>query len=147
MSRRIPRILIVEDEILIGLELESLLQDEGYDAVGIAASRAEAASLAGDLKAQAQEPDLALVDIHLADGATGIEVARGLVDDGVRVVFLSANTKRLPTDMVGACGAIAKPYSERVLCSAIRYVLDDGAGEVPDCFQPSPGWPCASLAA
>lgn len=140
------RILIVEDEILIALELECLLQEEGYDAVGIAASRAEAASLAHDLAAQQAPPDLALVDIHLADGPTGIEVARGLVDDGVKVLFMSANTKKLPPDMVGACGAISKPYTERAVRSAIRYVLEDGAGEAPDSFQRSPTWP-SSLAA
>ena len=146
MSDRAPRILIIEDEILIALELESLLQDEGYDAVGIAGSRAEATSLAQDLAAQEIAPDLALVDIHLADGPTGIDVARGLVDDGVKVLFMSANTKRLPEDMVGACGAIAKPYTERIVRSAIRYVLDGGAGEAPDCFQRSPAWPGALAA-
>jgi CheY-like chemotaxis protein len=59
------RILIVEDEILIALELESLLQDLGHDVVGMAASSGEALSLGQELK-----PDLAFVDIHLADGST-----------------------------------------------------------------------------
>lgn len=140
MSERAPRILIVEDEILIALELEGLLQDEGYEAVGIAGSRDEAASLTQDLQAQELRPDLALVDIHLADGATGIEVARELVDEGVRVLFMSANTKRLPYDMAGACGAIAKPYTERVVRHAIRYVLEGGEGEPPERFCRSPLW-------
>jgi two-component system, response regulator PdtaR len=66
------RILIVEDEALIALELESLLQDDGHLPIGIAATAREAMAL-GEL-----EPDLALVDVHLADGPTGIDVARRL---------------------------------------------------------------------
>ena len=120
------RILIVEDEILIALELESLLQDAGHEAVGIAASSDEALALGADLG-----PDLAFVDIHLADGPTGVEAARRLSRErGITVLFMTANAKRIPDDFVEAHGVIAKPYTERGVLQALDYVIAsrDGAG-------------------
>jgi two-component system, response regulator PdtaR len=112
------RILIVEDEFLIALELESLLQDAGHNVVGIAASSDEAVALGRELS-----PDLAFVDIHLADGLTGIDVARELSDQhGVTVLFMTANAKRIPEDFAGARGVIAKPYTERGVKEALAYV-------------------------
>ncbi len=112
------RILIVEDEFLIALELESLLQDAGHDVVGIAASSHEAIALGQQLA-----PDLAFVDIHLADGLTGIDVARSLSDQHhVTVLFMTANAKRIPEDFAGARGVIAKPYTERGVREALAYV-------------------------
>jgi CheY-like chemotaxis protein len=124
------RILIVEDEILIALELESLLQDAGHQVVGIGATSAEAMSLAAELR-----PDLALVDIHLADGPTGVDVARHLGSElGVTVLFMTANAKRIPEDRAGAKGVISKPYTERGVHQAIAYVTEserNGASRAP----------------
>jgi CheY-like chemotaxis protein len=112
------RILIVEDEFLIALELESLLQDAGHDVVGIAATSDEAMALGQQLA-----PDLAFVDIHLADGLTGIDVARNLSEQHhVTVLFMTANAKRIPEDFAGARGVIAKPYTERGVREALAYV-------------------------
>jgi CheY-like chemotaxis protein len=113
------RILIVEDEILIAFELESLLQDLGHEVVGIAASSKDALALGQDLA-----PDLAFVDIHLADGPTGVDVARHLVaQHRVNVLFMTANAKRIPEDSAGASGIIAKPYTERGVREALAYVM------------------------
>ncbi|WP_262030023.1 response regulator [Microvirga sp. Mcv34] len=119
MSSEKPlRILIVEDEILIALELESLLQDLGHEVVGIAASSEEALSVGQNLK-----PDLAFVDVHLADGPTGVDVARILsMNHRVTVLFMTANAKRIPEDFAGARGVIAKPYTERGVREALGYV-------------------------
>jgi two-component system, response regulator PdtaR len=126
-SEKPLRILIVEDEILIALELESLLQDLGHDVVGMAASSGEALSLGQELK-----PDLAFVDIHLADGPTGIDVARHLAaQHQVTVLFMTANTKRIPEDFAGAWGVIAKPYTERGVREALGYVMA-GQSREPD---------------
>lgn len=112
------RILIVEDEVLIALELESLLQDEGHDVVGVAATSRDAIALGEE-----QRPDLALVDVHLADGPTGIEVARRLSASRETVVlFMTANAKRIPEDGAGARGIISKPYTERGVRQAIDFV-------------------------
>lgn len=124
------RILIVEDEFLIALELESLLQDAGHDVVGIAATSEEAMALGQQLA-----PDLAFVDIHLADGLTGIEVCRRLSDQHqVTVLFMTANSKRIPEDCAGARGVIAKPYTERGVKEALAYVTAEQAqgGSITD---------------
>ncbi|HEV2566718.1 MAG TPA: response regulator [Microvirga sp.] len=118
-SEKPLRILVVEDEILIALELESLLQDLGHDVVGIAASSEDALALGQELK-----PDLAFVDIHLADGPTGVDVARHLAaQHQVTVLFMTANAKRIPEDFAGAWGVIAKPYTERGVREALSYVM------------------------
>ena len=120
------RILIVEDEILIALELESLLQDAGHEVVGVAASSEEALSAGADCR-----PDLAFVDIHLADGPTGVEVARSLArEHGIMVLFMTANAKRIPDGFAEAHGVISKPYTERGVFQALDYVIAcrEGAG-------------------
>jgi two-component system, response regulator PdtaR len=118
------RILVVEDEVLIALELECLLDDLGHVIVGVAGNSAEAIALG-----LSTAPDVAFVDIHLVDGPTGVEVARALsADPHTTVVFMTANAKRIPDDFAGAVGVIAKPYSERVVAGALRYVADRRAG-------------------
>jgi CheY-like chemotaxis protein len=124
MTTSALRILVVEDEVLIALELECLLDDLGHEIVGVAGSSAEAIALG-----LSTAPDVAFVDIHLVDGPTGVEVARALsADPHTTVVFMTANAKRIPDDFAGALGVIAKPYSERVVAGALRYVADRRAG-------------------
>lgn len=133
------RILVVEDEVLIALELECLLEGLGHEIVGVAASSQDAIALG-----YRDRPDLALVDIHLIDGPTGVEVARRLsADPGIAVVFMTANAKRIPEDFAGALGVIAKPYSERMVANALGYVADRRAGREAtfrnsDGFSPAP---------
>ncbi len=136
------RILVVEDEALIALELEYLLEDLGHIPIGVAGTSAEAIALG-----RARKPDVALVDIHLFDGPTGVDVARTLsADPRITVLFMTANSKRIPPDFAGAIGVIAKPYSERVVASALGYVADCRSGrapskEAPDGFSLAPLWP------
>ncbi len=136
------RILVVEDEVLIALELECLLEDLGHVSVGVAGCSADAIALG-----RSTAPDVALVDIHLIDGPTGVEVARQLSrDPRTTVVFMTANAKRIPPDFAGALGVIAKPYSERVVASALDYVVQCRAGRAPSaetldgfCLAPAAG--------
>ena len=137
------RILVVEDEALIALELECLLDDLGHVTVGVAGSSREAIALGRETA-----PDVALVDIHLTDGPTGIEVARALsTDPRTTVVFMTANAKRIPEDFAGALGVIAKPYSERVVASTLDYVAGGRTGcdrrSCPDGFSLAPDGPQA----
>ncbi|WP_372783604.1 response regulator [Phenylobacterium sp.] len=111
-------VLIVEDEALLAEELAFLVHEVGLREVGRAMSSTEAIALAGALT-----PDLALVDVHLKDGPTGVETARLIVEDcGAVVLFMTANVKRLPDDYAGACGVIGKPYSEHTVRSALTYL-------------------------
>src|SRR6266568_4114539 len=75
-------IVIVEDEILLGLLLADALTDVGHRVLGPASCRAEALGLVSD-----RTPHLALVDIELRDGESGIELAAELRRHGVACVF------------------------------------------------------------
>ena len=118
MTERPLDVLIVEDEVLLATELEYLAEEVGFHSVGLAMSSDEAVALACDL-----HPDLALVDVHLRDGPTGVEVVRKIHEDcGGVALFMTANVKRLPDDFAGACGVIGKPYSGNGVRSALVYL-------------------------
>jgi two-component system, response regulator PdtaR len=81
------RVLIVEDEPLIAMHLETLVAGLGHQVCGVASS-AEAAVA----QAAAHRPDVVLMDIRLGAGGSGIEAAGRIhAHDGVRCIFLSAN--------------------------------------------------------
>jgi CheY-like chemotaxis protein len=123
-------VLIVEDEVLLAFELRFLVRETGCRDVGHAMTSDEAVELARSLT-----PDLALVDVHLRDGPTGVDVARQIVRDcGGVVLFMTANVKRLPADFAGACGVIGKPYSEHAVKMALIFLqacLRDGQAPGP----------------
>ncbi len=120
------RVLIVEDEVLVANELEWLVEESGLEPIGHAIDSGEAVTLA-----RQNRPDLALVDIHLNDGPTGVEAARRIAEEsGAMVVFMTANPKRVPDDFAGAAGMIGKPYTSHGVKEAICWVarcLQDGA--------------------
>ncbi|MCF8506504.1 MAG: response regulator [Caulobacter sp.] len=134
-------ILIVEDEVLLAAELGYLIGEVGCIEVGHAMTSQEAVALARKLR-----PDLALVDVHLGDGPTGIDVARCIARDcGGVALFMTANVRRLPDDFAGACGVIGKPYSEHGVKMALVYLdacLRDGRapGLPPAGLQLAPLW-------
>lgn len=118
-ARHLPlRVLIVEDEVLLATELEYLVSASGAEPVGHAMSSPEAIDLAERLR-----PDLALVDVHLSDGPTGVDAARQMTGNcGAVVLFITANMKRLPDDLAGACGVMSKPYSENQIRMALTFI-------------------------
>ena len=124
------RVLIVEDEMLVALELEMILEDLGYESVGIAADLGAAARYFD------QQIDLALVDLNLRDGLTGPQIGERLGANGVTVLFVTANPKLLGNGIAGAIGVITKPTDEAMVKSAIEYALNvrQGRRAVPPPF-------------
>lgn len=117
-----PKILIVEDEHLIALDMESALVDAGFEIVGIAMSAPEAISLARSTK-----PDLAIMDIRLAGKTDGVDSALELFRvDGIRCLFATAhqdqNTRRR-AEPARPLGWLAKPYQPDELIRAVREAL------------------------
>lgn len=83
----VPRILIVEDEPLIALDLVSSLEAAGFEPVGVARDMADALRIAED-----QPIDLATMDVQLACGSDGVETARILRErHGIPCVFVSSS--------------------------------------------------------
>ena len=120
MSR--PRILIVEDEGVVAIDIEEALLSFNYDVAGIAPSAAEALELVVERK-----PDLVLMDIHLGEGPDGIEAAETIKQaHGIPVVFLTAYADRITVDrakQIDPYGYVLKPFRYPELRTAIELAL------------------------
>ena len=82
------RILVVEDEGIVGLDIRQSLEGLGYADAGLATSGEEAI-----IMAQAMQPDLVLMDIRLGDGMDGIDAAMAMGDHlDAPVIYLTAYT-------------------------------------------------------
>jgi CheY-like chemotaxis protein len=113
------RILIVEDEILLAMELESLLRGEGYQVVGPAPSVARALSLLED-----SAVDAALLDLNL-NGERAVGVAKALAARHVPFVIVSGyNRKEGGNGVLGDAPRLAKPVNERELKRVLAEVMD-----------------------
>lgn len=100
------RILVVEDEILIALDLAGALQDLGFEVIGPAATLA-----AGIELLDSTSPDGALLDINLGQGETSYQLARTCIARGIWFAFVTAVIPAsLPEDM-RAFPRMAKPWT------------------------------------
>ncbi len=116
------RILVVEDERIIGLGIRKRLTALGYQVVGLAGEGAEGVQMALEF-----DPDLVLMDIDLGVGIDGIEAAQRIrADRDIPVVFLTAysddSTLRRAT-LSDPFGYVLKPYEDRDLQTAIEIGL------------------------
>jgi DNA-binding response OmpR family regulator len=119
------RILIVEDEMLVAMELEAILEDLGYVSVGIAPDMPTALELAR------LKPALALVDLNLRDGLTGPEIGRCLSGEhDASVLFMTANPRMLGAGVAGTIGVLTKPTDVKIVAAAVEYALRRKLGDV-----------------
>mgnify|MGYP000141385515 CR=1 FL=1 len=118
------RILIIEDEALVAMELRFVLEDLGHEVVAVVADAASARNVVRET-----DVDLALVDIHLSDGPTGVALGRQLGEElGVSVLFMTANPGMVREGVAGAIGVLSKPTDERAVQKAVDYALRRRAG-------------------
>jgi CheY-like chemotaxis protein len=111
------RVLIVEDEPLVALELEELLLDEGFEVVGSATDAAQAIDLG-----RRHRPDVAFLDLNLADGLTGPRIAKTLVHERLATVVFVTGQANVLHDLHGAFGVIEKPCVGRAMVEALRFL-------------------------
>jgi DNA-binding response OmpR family regulator len=114
-ERAIRRLLIVEDEPLVAFDIEHLLRECGYDVVATVDTLAEAVRVLRE-----EAVDLVLSDIKLNGEGDGMDVARAAAAAEVPVLFVTANCP-LEARSLGL-GCLAKPYSDKVLKSALEAV-------------------------
>ena len=114
------RVLIIEDEPLISMQLEGLVEDLGHEVCGMAATRDQAVALA-----EAQAPSLVLADIQLADGSSGIDAVDDILGSAnVPVVFITAYPERLLTgERSEPAFLVTKPFHEATVRAAISQAL------------------------
>lgn len=113
------RIMVVEDDAIIALDMVGLLEDMGHEVVAEAAD----AITAWDLAATGR-PDVALVDVRLARNTDGGKLAQRLYDElGVRSLFVSGSITedfRRAMEKIQPLGFLGKPVTRRTLGDALR---------------------------
>jgi PAS domain S-box-containing protein len=116
------RILVVEDETIVSLDLQNSLKILGYTVVGSASSGPEAIA-----KAEATHPDLVLMDIILKGDMDGVQTAEAIhARLNVPVIFLTACADEATLERAKVTepfGYMIKPFEERELHSHIEIAL------------------------
>jgi CheY-like chemotaxis protein len=114
------RVLIIEDEPIIALDLENLVTELGHKVVGTAATRDEAVA-----KALAERPGLVLADINLGEGGSGIDaVAEILNSFDIPVIFITAYPEKLLTgERPEPTYLIAKPFLPETVQATVGQAL------------------------
>ncbi|MFO1016882.1 MAG: response regulator [Hyphomonadaceae bacterium] len=112
------RILIVEDDALIAMELSERLADMGYEILGPAHSIAEA-----EAEIARATPDAALLDANLA-GQSSVDLGVALAARGVPLAFCTGydRIKNLPPELAHA-PLLTKPVSDADLISGLKRLL------------------------
>jgi DNA-directed RNA polymerase specialized sigma24 family protein len=113
-------ILIIEDEPLIAMDLESLVEGLGHNVTGVARTRTEAVKLAAT-----KRPGLILADIQLADGSSGLDAVNDLLKSfEVPVIFITAYPERFLTgERPEPAFLIAKPFQPANVSAVISQAL------------------------
>ena len=119
----VARVLIIEDEPIIALDIQELVERCGHHVIGIAATEADAVMMA-----QAERPELVLADINLGAGGDGVlAVSRILRFVTAPVVFVTAYPKRLLTgEAVEPAFIITKPFEPATLAVATYQAVTRG---------------------
>ena len=117
----LPRILVVEDDALIGALLTELLQDLGYDVCPVETTESGAVSAAA-----LHKPDLMIVDLGLTDGSGPSAMARIGKAGRVPHIFMSGDRSQPVTPGIIL---LHKPFRRDDLVQAIKQTL---GGAIPN---------------
>lgn len=119
----VARVLIIEDEPIIAMDLQQLVESAGHDVVGVASSEDEAVAIA-----EAERPSLVLADVNLGQGGDGASaVARILSRHDTPVIFVTAYPERLLTGQdVEPAFVITKPFEPTTLAVATYQAVTRG---------------------
>lgn len=121
-------VLIIEDEPIIAMDLETIVRDLGHGVTGVAVTRDEAVA-----QALAQRPGLVLADIQLADDSSGIDAVKDILAEfSVPVIFITAFPERLLTgERPEPTFLITKPFQRSTVKAAISQALFFDSETVP----------------
>lgn len=120
------RLLVIEDEALVAMLIEDALALAGHEVVGVADTGADALRIAGE-----REIDLALCDVRLAAGDSGVAVAHQLAARGVPVMYLSGNCPAAAEHPL-VIGCVSKPFHTASLCAAVEAAYRAARGDRPE---------------
>ncbi len=114
------RVMIIEDEPLIAMDIEDIVRSMNHEITGVARTHSEAIALV-----EKEKPGLILADIQLADGSSGIDAVNELLSKiTVPVVFITAFPERLLTgERPEPAFLLSKPFQPVNLRAVITQVL------------------------
>lgn len=114
------RVLIIEDEPIIALDLENLVTELGHTVVGTASSRDQAVA-----KAHSEKPGLILADINLGEGGSGIDAVSEILSSfDIPVIFITAYPEKLLTgERPEPTYLIAKPFLPETVQATVGQAL------------------------
>ncbi|WP_297803341.1 response regulator [uncultured Brevundimonas sp.] len=113
-------VLIIEDEAIIAADIESLVRELGHNVTETATTHTEAVEAV-----RRYRPGLVLADIQLADGSSGIDAVKEILQDiDVPVIFITAFPERLLTgERPEPTFLITKPFQPETVKAAISQAL------------------------
>ena len=115
------KVMVIEDEAIIALDLEAIMADMGHRVTGVARTADAAIELF-----EKERPDLILSAIQLADGSSGIDAVNAILGTGadMPVIYITAYPERLLTgEGAEPTFLIAKPYSEEQVRSSVSQAM------------------------
>jgi CheY-like chemotaxis protein len=114
------KVLIVEDDLMMADMVEEILAQNGYEICGIAPTVAEAVALG-----RRHKPDLALIDMRLADGGRGTDAAAQLAAFAkLGILYASGNMSQVKQAASAGDACLAKPYRDVDLLRALEIVAE-----------------------
>jgi len=113
-------VLIIEDEPMIAMDLESIVEGLGHRVAGVARTHSEALSAVSK-----EKPGLVLADIQLADGSSGLDAVNDMLGSfQVPVIFITAYPDRLLTgERPEPAFLITKPYQPDTVKAIVSQAL------------------------
>ena len=118
-----PRIMVVEDEYVVAVDLKKALEDLGYEVSAVESSGKAAVDKAGRI-----DPDLILMDIYLKGKMNGIEAAEKIrTKYKTPIVYLTAYANKEILDgakVAEPLGYLVKPFNRNSLKSTIEIALN-----------------------
>lgn len=122
-----PRVLIVEDDPLIALDVGDALTDAGYDVCGVADSQTQALWLAAETR-----PDFAVVDITLSPGDGRVVAQELFKRHHTEVLFATGQCNEVKhLRGSGALGCLPKPYDAAEVPEALEAIASMRRGRPP----------------
>lgn len=118
MSKPVERILVVEDEVLIALDIADMLESFGFEVVGPAMQQEEALELARTVQI-----DAAFLDVNLGDGKTSWPITVILRERTIPFIFVTAYTEAEIEFRMSDERVLKKPVTSAQMIKTLRDVL------------------------
>jgi CheY-like chemotaxis protein/DNA-directed RNA polymerase specialized sigma24 family protein len=120
LAENCGKVMIIEDESIIAMYLQTLVEDLGHTVMGVATTHKEAVAMM-----ETDRPDLILADIRLADGSSGIDAVKDILEIcDLPVIFITAFPERLLSgERPEPTYLITKPFLPETVTATISQAL------------------------